>query len=121
VKLENPTHRASRWLLLLARILALAWAVFWSAFGLLSGLGEGGGIQTVLFHTLMPGLLFLAAALIAWRWELAGGVLLALAGIASLFLYPFVTTAGGLLALPLPGIVAGALFWATWMARRRRG
>lgn len=104
----NATHAASWWLRLVARILALAWAVFWSAFGLLSGMGEGGGLQAVLAHTLMPGLVFLAAAVIAWRWDLVGGLLLALAGLAVVFAFPFARTASGFLALPLPGIVAAA-------------
>ncbi|MDP3047795.1 MAG: hypothetical protein Q8O07_10000 [Chloroflexota bacterium] len=117
----NPAGAPSWWLRLVARILALAWAVFWSAFGLLSGIGEGGGPQAVLVHALIPGLIFLAAAVIAWRWDLVGGLLLALAGLATLFMYPFATTAGGFLVLPLPGIVAGALFWAGWLARHRGG
>ena len=124
MKAASPPGAASRRLRLVARILALAWAVFWSAFGLLSGIGgigEGGGLQAVLAHTLMPGLVFLAAAVIAWRWELVGGLLLALAGLATIFVYPFATTAGGFPLLPLPGIVAGALCWAGWLARRWGG
>ena len=121
MKTENAAHGTSWWLRLLARILALVWAAFWSAFGLLSGIGEGGDLPAVLRHTLVPGLVLLAAAVIAWRWERAGGLLLALAGLATLFMYPFAMTAGGFLALPLPGIVAGALFWIAWLAQRRSG
>jgi hypothetical protein len=119
MKADGPAGASSRRPRLAARVLALAWAVFWSGFGLLSGIGEGGGFEAVLVHTLIPGLVFLAAALIAWRWELAGGLLLALAGLATLLMYPLATTAGGFLALPLPGLVAAGLFWAGSLGRRR--
>jgi hypothetical protein len=120
VKTQVATNTVAWWLRLAARVLALSWAVFWSGFGLLSGIGEGGGFEGVLIHTLVPGLVFLLAAVIAWHWERVGGVLLAVAALATLFVYQFATTASGFLALPLPGIVAGSLFWAGCLARRRQ-
>ncbi len=104
---------------LLAKILALAWAVFWSGFGLLSGIGEGGGFVAILVHTAFPGLAFLTAAAIAWRWERAGGLLLALAGLATLPAYGFARSAPGFVAVALPGMLAGTLLWGAWAAQRR--
>jgi hypothetical protein len=104
-----------------ARILAMLWSVFWSVLGFLSGIGEGGGTEAVIAHTIFPGLVFLAAALIAWRWERVGGLLLVLGGFAAIAMFPFATTAGGFPILPLPGLVAGALCWLDWQVRRRAG
>ena len=42
----------------------------------------------ILMQTVMPGLLFLAAALIAWRWQALGGVLLIAAGLAAGAYFP---------------------------------
>jgi hypothetical protein len=115
---DGPAGASSRRLRLAARILAFAWAVFWSGFGLLSGIGEGGGAVAILVHTAIPGLAFLAAAAIAWRWQRAGGLLLALAGLATLPVYGFARSVPGFLALALPGIAAGAMLWADWFRRR---
>jgi hypothetical protein len=120
MKIETAGHGTAPWLRLAARSLALIWAVFWSGFGLLSGIAEGGGIQAVLIHTLAPGLVFLAAAAVAWRWERLGGLLLAAAGLATLSAYGFARSMPGFVVLPLPGIVSGALSWAAWQARRRQ-
>ena len=102
------------------RVLGLLWGGFWTAFGLLSGLGERLSVPGILMHAVMPGLLFLAAALIAWRWQALGGVLLIAAGLAAGAYFPWARTVPGILVLPLPGIVAGLLMLADVAVRRRR-
>jgi hypothetical protein len=71
-----------------ARLLALVWALFWVWFGLASGIAEGGGFRYTLIHTALPGLVFLAIALLAWRWEALGGTALVVIGLAVLVGYP---------------------------------
>ena len=63
-------------LLCLARILSLAWGGWWTFFGLASGVGEKLRPAGVLVHATAPGLIFLASAILAWRWPVPGGVLL---------------------------------------------
>ncbi len=50
--------------------------LFWTWFGIASGIAEGGGIIGTFMHTLMPGLVLLAITYVAWRWPITGGVLL---------------------------------------------
>lgn len=107
------------WLRYGGRALALTWATFWTLFGLLSGIGEGADALGVFLHTLMPGLILLAAAIIAWRWQAVGAVLLFLGGLATLALFPWARTVMGLVMLPLPGVLAGALLLAARMLTRR--
>lgn len=67
-------------LLLLARALALVWAGFWM-FVLIA--------ESWAWHTPVPmalpwmglGLLFVFLALLPWRWELTGGLLLVVVGL----------------------------------------
>lgn len=102
-----------------ARGLSLIWAVFWTWFGLDSGIGEGGKPLEVLLHTAVPGLVFLGSALMAWRWEPVGGVLLLLEGLIVLIGYPLLTQHSRMplsakifveLTMALPPLVSGILF-----------
>jgi len=105
-----------------ARILSLAWAGFWVWFGLASGISEPtterGKLMDVLIHTTVPGLVFLVTALIAWRWEAVGGVLLLLEGLIIAVGYPWMfhgrfplrTYVFVELTMAVPPLVAGVLF-----------
>jgi hypothetical protein len=94
---------------------ALVWAGWWTIFGLVGGIGEGLDAAGVAMHTAVPGLLFLLAAVIAWRWELPGAVLLAVAGIATVSVYGFARTPEGFLLLTLPPLLAAGLFLMSWL------
>jgi len=96
-------------LLYLARGLALLWGGWWTLFGLLSGIGEGPSLEGILRHTLFPGLLFLAFALIACRWSLVGSLFLIVGGLLALAVFPFAWMPAGLLTLTLPPLLAAAL------------
>ena len=102
----------------LARIVALIWAGWWTLFGLLSGIGEGLDVLGVIMHLTVPGLIFLAAALVAWRWEVAGGILLVVEGVLALFYFPFAREPFGLLTLALPPVIAGVLFLIAGLTNR---
>jgi len=104
-----------KWIRNTGRALAILWAGLWLLFGMLSGVGEGLDPVGIFMHTAVPGLIFLAAALIAWRWELAGGILLFIEGLATLSIFGFARTPEGFLLLVLPPFVAGGLFLADWL------
>jgi len=114
--------RGGKWMLHIARALALVWACWWAFFGLASGLSEGLAPLAVLIHAAMPGLVFLISASVAWRWQRPGGVLLAVEGIVVLIGYP-ARTYGRFppstivfvcLTMGLPPLAAGGLLLANW-------
>jgi hypothetical protein len=93
----------------IGRILALAWAVWWAFFGLLSGIGEGGSWVSILVHLAFPGLVFLAGVAVAWRWERIGGWVLILEGVFSYLIFTPLHSLWGILVMPLPPILGGLL------------
>ena len=100
-----------------ARIIVLCWALFWTWFGLASGLGEGLDPLGVIVHTAVPGGLFLVVLAVAWRWEGAGGVLLLVLAAAISVTYPMLFRArplgvvlGAVSMLAAPPLAAGVLF-----------
>jgi len=107
------------------RTAALLWALLWVFFGAASGFGEGESLGGIFLHTLMPGMVFLISALVAWKWEIFGGVLLVAEGLVVLIRYPFMargfppaTIAFVLLTMALPPMLAGLLI--CFSARKRK-
>ena len=100
-----------------AHILALVWALFWTWFGLASGIAEGGDTKAVLIHAAAPGLMFLALVLFAFRWERFGGRALVAIGVLVAVLYPVVfggriraeTVIMVLATMAIPPLLAGIL------------
>ena len=95
-----------------ASILALAWGAWWTFFGIASGIGESIGALGTVMHTL-PGLVFLASAFIARRWNLPGGVLLVAVGIGALRFFGYLPShllSITAVLLGLPPLVSGVAF-----------
>ncbi len=104
-------------LIFLARSLALAWAGFWLFFFV----AESAAYHTPL-HMALPwvgiGLLFVLLALLPWRWEMTGGILLILVGLSAGVAYavwppPLLSVAIRALTcvvLGAPPLAAGILF-----------
>lgn len=115
-----------RWI---ARILALAVAVFWLWWGIGSAFVEGFGWLSLLAHSL-PGLLILIATLVAWRWERIGGSLLVGVDILVTGFLLWAISRGGYrgpafqmgimvwLTIALPPLLAGLVFLASWRRAR---
>lgn len=113
------------WERMVARVLSLAWGVFWAWFGFASGVAEYASIGDVFLQTL-PGLIFIGVSLFAWRNPAAGGaMLLALAMVVFCAYWSNVPgeADGGLgtaVLLALPPLTSGALFLAAAPAEARR-
>jgi hypothetical protein len=110
-----------KWLINTGRALGVVWALWWTVFGLLSGIGEGAGLLAVVMHTIMPGLIFLLAAALAWRWKPWGTIPLIVLGAWAMLAYDFGRDLGGLATLSLPPIVAGGLLLRGWYVAAERG
>jgi len=101
----------------IACILSLLWGGWWTFFGLASGIGEEIGVPGILMHALVPGLIFLATALAARKWNFIGGIFLVLEGVLALWFFGYLsdrlfTTLGLQMVclLGLPGVISGLIF-----------
>jgi len=110
---------AVRWI---ARGIIIAWAAWWIFFSVASGIAEMPdlGMMALITHLMVP-VEILLTLYVAWRWELAGGILLLLEVIFAWYFFNlhepkqlFVA-----LTLALPATLAGVLFIACWLSWRR--
>ncbi len=103
-----------------AKCLALVWAGWCTFCVLSSGLSDETGMIGTLKNGFWFGPAALVIALIALRWEMLGGVLLVLTGIAWSIVYPVDFSAGTatvvfmLLTLVAPPLIAGIMLLARW-------
>jgi len=122
----KPTRVAKpvllRWI---ARAILVLWALFWLYFNIGSGIDEIGryGVGAMYGHFAMAAII-LVAALIAWFFEGAGGILLIALGLAGgyLLVTHFSRWAGFTVpTLALPALIAGVLLVVNqWVVRRPR-
>jgi hypothetical protein len=106
-----------------ALVLAWAWAVGWVVLGAMFGTGGLEGREAVvgaIMQAVIPGLVFVALALLAMRSALWGGVSLVIVGSLIGALYPVRAPGESLSAIifieglmALPPLVAGALLILT--------
>ncbi len=111
----------------------IAWALtigvvaFWLWFGLASAVSERLGSANFVAHILVPGGVLALIAAIAWRWRVAGAILMIAAGGTIFVGYPMVfgeffptsTIVVVLLSLAAPPVAAGVLLLeARHLARR---
>jgi hypothetical protein len=90
---------------------------FWLWFGIASAAAERLGAMNWLGHLVIPGGVFVVTALVAWRWPVAGGLLLLAEGLFVAVAYPLTfgrrfpifTTIMVWLTMALPPAMAGAL------------
>ena len=111
----------------LAWTLELALVAFWLWFGIASAVSERAGWQNVVAHLLIPGGVFAIIAAIAWRWRMAGAILMIASGGAIFVVYPLLfaeffptpTIVFVLLTMAAPPVAAGVLlFEARRLAQR---
>lgn len=106
--LALPHWPNERWERFTARTILVLWAAFWIWFGVASALSEGLPTAGIVAHAALPGLLFAAIALLAWRSERAAGILLlAIAGMILLAYDSMMGQNGLLFVLEVGSILAG--------------
>lgn len=101
----------------IAWILTLALVGFWLWFGVASAVSEDLGSRNFAAHLLVPGGVFAVIAAIAWRWRVAGAILMIAVGGIIVVGYPIVfgeffptaTIVLVLMAMAAPPIAAGVL------------
>jgi len=110
IKLVNLIRNA-------ARALTIIWAGFWGFFAL-AHLFEPGPIRLDGLLIIIGFVIFFSvSALIPWKWEFIGGILLVMEGIAEAITYPFLKSEMSFTVIMqmffmmgLPPLVAGILF-----------
>jgi hypothetical protein len=101
------------------RILGILFALFLSLFAL-DVFGEGYGFWgtiLALFIHLIPVMLVLTALVIAWRWEVVGGILLI--ALAAWYLVTTLHHLDWCVVISGPLFLTGGLFLMDWVCRAR--
>lgn len=117
----SEPSRGIRILRIAARTLLVVTALVWFVFAVLSGAGQyGDGIDAVVRNlpNALPWLALLAMVAVAFRWELIGGALIALAGFGSLLFFHAWSAPIVLLGVSLPLIAAGTALIVCWYCDR---
>lgn len=79
-RIHFPSWSVQNREILLARSVSACWAAFWVWFGFACGVAEFASLTEVLQQTI-PGILFTAVTVVAWRFPREGGALLLALGI----------------------------------------
>ena len=99
-------------------------SLFWFVFALLSGAEEyGGGIHGILMNSpnAIPWLVLFVFVIIAWRWNLIGGILIGLIGVFTLFFFNAFREPFALFAISLPLIIMGGLLiWSWYLVQEKK-
>lgn len=101
------------------RALSILFVVFLSLFAL-DVFGTGASFwQTLLalFIHLIPSLVLLAAALLAWHYELVGAAIFSLFG--AWYIFEAWEHPSWWLIIALPAFLVGGLYWASWYYEKR--
>jgi hypothetical protein len=103
-------------LLWLPRILAILFIIFISLFALdIFEMGlTGWDVVVGLFMHLIPSFVCIAILIIAWRWQLPGGILFLLAG------FCFAILIRGYMWIAVPLFVIALLFLLFWLIHDRK-
>lgn len=124
----KPYQKISRWT---PRVLCIIAILFISMFAFDAFSPEmtfWQNLGSLLMH-LLPSFVLIAFLVVAWKWELTGGILITLVGLATA---PFIynlnfqrtqsvsTTIGAVLIVSLPFIVIGILFIVSYFMNRKR-
>ena len=92
------------------RTVLLLLASFWFIFALLSGAEQyGGGFLGVVKNSpnALPWLLLFVFMYIAWKWEQIGGIIVAVFGLVSIFMFDAYEEIGVLFTISIPLIILG--------------
>ena len=121
--MENKTKLA-KYLRNTARTVLLIIASLAFVFSLFSGAEEyGGGLNGVVQNSpnALPWLLLFVLIYVAWKWELVGGVIIALMGVGTIFFFHSYRFPIVFFVVSLPLIILGGFLVASWYLRKDRG
>jgi hypothetical protein len=104
--------KAVKYIRYFSRSVLLAVSSFWFIFALLSGAEKlGGGIKGIILNSpnALPWLLLFVLVWAVKKWELIGGILIALVGVLTIFVFDTFETLLTFFSISFPLIVLGLL------------
>jgi len=121
--MKNKKAIAASILRYIARYTLLIFGVLIFVFALMSGAeGFGGGIKGIIKNSpnALPWLILLILVVIAWKWELVGGILITLLGILALGFFGIFTAnfSIGTLIICLIPVILGSFLILSWYLSR---
>ncbi len=109
--LKNRRKQKNSFLRWTPRILSIVFILFISLFSLdVFEEYSGWEILVALFMHLIPSIVLVSILLIAWKWELVGGVIYIIMGIVFTLFFKTYTELLGFFLISLPWIIVGILF-----------
>ena len=115
-------QRAAKYLRYTARTILVIVSSFWFVFALLSGAQtHGQGIKAILMNSpnALPWLLLGVLVFVAFKWELAGGLLIAGMGVFTVFFFNAYKSAIFFFAISVPLLILGGFFIVCWCLEKQ--
>lgn len=125
----KPYQKILRWTPRVLCIIAILFISMFAFDAFSPGMTFWQKAGSLLMH-LLPSFILVAFLVVAWKWELTGGILIALVGLAAT---PFIynlnfqrtqsvsTTIGVVLMVTVPFIIIGVLFIVSYCLNRKPG
>jgi hypothetical protein len=122
---KNKTSKTANFLCNIARYTLLVLGILVFIFALLSGSeGYGGGISGFIKNSpnALPWLFLLILIFVAWKWELVGGIIITLMGVAMIYFFNFYGPNFFLITFILTLLITtlGSFFIISWHLRREK-
>lgn len=114
---KEGMHKTAKMIRNFSLIVLSAMAVLLFIFSLLSGAESfGGGVKGIInnFPNTIPWIFLLIAVFIAFKWQLAGGIIILLMGIFTVFFFNAPENLHVLFVISIPLIVLAKLLIITW-------
>lgn len=114
---SNNALVTAKWLRYIARTLLLLFIILIFTFALLSGAEQyGGGLYGILMNSpnALPWLVLLIFYLVAWKWELLGGIIITLLGLYAIGQFDLHESFLAFIIIGLPIILTGVFFIVAW-------
>ncbi|MBW2972685.1 hypothetical protein KY359_06630 [Candidatus Woesearchaeota archaeon] len=129
MKKHEKKHKVNKWIYWIPRIASIVFILFLAMFSLDvfgNGYGFWGTLLALFMHNL-PSLVLTALLIVAWRYEIVGGIAFVLAGLLYILFVlfavqddlPWYTGLSWSMIIAMPAFAIGALWLVCWFRKKR--